>query len=97
MGVQATPDDAQSEQECTTPLLRPEIISESPTILTGTVTDVPSLEDVESLDEQTDPDISGHNNTIDDFDNPLGMDIGDFLPDTPEGIDEDVEPKMFSK
>jgi hypothetical protein len=31
------------------------------------------------------------------FDDQLDMDIEDFLPDTPEGIDKDVEPEMFSK
>ena len=95
--VQETPDDAQSEQECTTPLLRPEIVSESSTIQTGSVTDEPSLEHVENTDEQTDSDISDHNDPIQDFDYPLGMDIEDFLSDTPEGIDKDVEPEMFSK
>ena len=95
--VQATPDDVQSEQECTTPLLRPEIVSESSTIQTGSVTDEPSLEHVENTDEQTDSDISDHNDPIQDFDYPLGMDIEDFLSDTPEGIDKDVEPEMFSK
>lgn len=84
VGVQATPDDAWSDKKCTISLQRPETISESPTIQTRSVTDVQSLEHVESTDEKMDPDISGHIDPLDDLDNPLGMDIEDFLPDTPE-------------
>ena len=43
------------------------------------------------------PDRSGYDGHDHDFDDPLGMDIEDFLPDTPEDIDKDAEPKTFSK
>jgi hypothetical protein len=97
VGVQATPDHARSEQEHTTLLLRLEAVSASPVLQTRSVANVQSVEQNENTEEQTDPDRLGHNDHNHDFDDPLGMDIVIFLPDTPEDIDKDAEPKTFSK
>jgi hypothetical protein len=91
VGVQATSDDARSEEERTTPLPRPEAISESASLQTDNV------EHIADTEEGINPDRSGYNDHNHDFDDPLGMDIENFLPDTPEDIDKDVEPEMFSK
>ena len=90
VGVQATPDDARSEQESTTPLPRPETVSEAPVQTERT-------EHTEGTEDQTDPDRLGYNNSDHTFDDPLDMDIENFLADTPEDIDKDVEPETFSK
>ena len=102
VGVQATPDDARSERERTTPLQRVETVLEPASVLTesavGTENSViQSVEHRKDTEEGTELDKSQYNDCDDDLDDSLGMDIEDFLPDTPEDIDRDVEPKTFSK
>jgi hypothetical protein len=95
VGVRETLDDARSEKERTTPLSRPE------TVLTQTESaDNPVIQNVESTkntEEQTDRDKSGYNDCDHDFDDPPDMDIENFLPDSPNDIDNDAEPETFSK
>jgi hypothetical protein len=57
----------------------------------------PNLEHTEDPKGQLDPDRSGYNGCDHEFDDPLDLDIEDFLPNTPEDIDEDAEPETFSK
>jgi hypothetical protein len=102
VGVKATLDDARSEQEHTTPLQKVETTSESPAMLTESAeynenSEIQRVEHRKDTEEQTELDKSGYNDHDCDFDDPLGMDIEDFLPNTPEDIDKDAEPKTFSK
>ena len=100
VGVQATPDDVRSEQECTTPLPRAKTVSESPSVQTenaGHLENPMTQSSQGTKSSVIHPDRSGYNDHEHDFDDPLGMDIEDFLPDTPEDIDKDAEPKTFSK
>jgi hypothetical protein len=88
VGVQATPDDARSEQERTTPLQRVETVLEPASVLTesavGTENSViQSVEHRKDTEEGTELDKSWYNDCDDDLDDPLGIDIEDFLPDTP--------------
>ena len=88
VGVQAMPDDAHSEQEHTTSLQRVETVSEPPLVLTESAEHtensvIQSVEHSKDTEEQTELDKSGYNDCDDDLDDPLGIDIEDFLPDTP--------------
>ena len=56
-----------------------------------------NVESTKDTEEQTDPDRSGYNGRDHNFDDPPDMDIENFLPDSPDDIDNDVEPEMFSK
>jgi len=83
--------------ERTTPLLRPETVLEYPAAQTGNAASVQSVEHTKSTEEQTNLERSGYHDHNYEFDEPLGMDIENFLPDTPEDIDNDAEPETFSK
>src|ERR1700733_2822280 len=60
----------------------------SPTVQSDTTSEDQSMHDFD-LTQDADAD--------DNADSPLGMDFDDFLPDTTEGIEESVEPEVFSK
>jgi hypothetical protein len=62
---------------------------------------MPSLRMLEILQTQTQINKnlyrSGYNDCNHEFDDPLGVDIENFLFDTPEDIDKDAEPETFLK
>ena len=58
---------------------------------------IQSVKHTKDTEEQKDPDRSRYNDCDHNFDDPLGMDIEDSLPDTLEEIDKNSDPETFSK
>jgi hypothetical protein len=90
VGVTVTEDDARSEEEDPVPLFVVEEASEPTT---------PVVQSNTALEEQSvdDPSLTHEADADDSADAPLGMDFDDFLPDTAEALEENVEPEAISK
>src|SRR5882762_2180392 len=87
VGVSATTDDAHSEEERETPL-HPQSVLESQQAQPINVEQQP--------EDDSNSDRAGYDSQDLNFDDPI-ENFEDFLPDTPQEIDEDALPKTFSK
>ena len=90
VGVTATADDAQSEEEDSVPLFIPEEVSESASL-------ADQSDDKSEEQSAHDFNLTQEAKADDSADTPLGMDFDDFIPDTTEGIEQNIDPEAFTK